>query len=169
MSMALHVAKVSVISSNVGRSESRSAPSVSSENTTPHPYVASGGFRSITLMSCEGSAFFMSRLKYSPAGPAPRVTMRIGRPSPLGWLPSAQDFGEPVELLEVGHGGEQDQLVTAGLFIATDDVDDGLGSDQVRRGDLLGERPGERVVVTKVVGARADRVLSEREIALAGQ
>ena len=61
--MASHFANVSVISSKDGRSASRRAPSVSSENTTPHPKVASGGFRSRTVTSWAASTFFISRPK----------------------------------------------------------------------------------------------------------
>ena len=62
-SMALHRANESAMSSYVDRSASRREPSVSSLNTTPHPNVASGAFRSITVTSCDGSPFFMSSAK----------------------------------------------------------------------------------------------------------
>ena len=56
-------------------------PSVASENTTPQPKVSSGRLRSITVMSCRGSAFFMRMEKYSPAGPPPMQTIFMPAPS----------------------------------------------------------------------------------------
>src|ERR671935_261504 len=52
--MALQRAKASLISAKLGWSASRSAPSVSSENTTPQPKVASGALRSRTVTSWAG-------------------------------------------------------------------------------------------------------------------
>ena len=85
MSIAPHRAKESTIRWYVSRSASRSAPIVSSLNTTPHPKVASGALRSTTTMSLDGSDFFASNAKYSPAGPAPSTPIRLG---PLGVIPA---------------------------------------------------------------------------------
>ena len=61
-SIVVHVAHASVIAVKVGSSASRRRPSVSSENTTPKPKVASGGLRSTTTTSWRGSAF-LSRIE----------------------------------------------------------------------------------------------------------
>ena len=43
----------------------------------PQPNVSSGPSRSITVTACDGIRRFMSSAKYSPAGPPPRIVMRI--------------------------------------------------------------------------------------------
>src|SRR5881296_2246047 len=120
--MAPHRANVSVISVYVSKSASRNAPRVSSENTTPHPNVASGGFRSKTVIPCDGSAFFMRSAKYRPAGPAP--TTATLTPSPR---PSREHVREALHLGDVGHGREQHQLVAARFGIASDELLHRLG------------------------------------------
>ena len=62
MSIVVQLAHASVIAVNVGSSATRRRPSVSSENTTPKPNVASGGLRSMTVTSWRGSAF-LSRIE----------------------------------------------------------------------------------------------------------
>jgi hypothetical protein len=52
-------------------------PSVWLENTTPQPKVSLARFLSSTVTSCRGSAFFISRAKYRPAGPPPTQTIRM--------------------------------------------------------------------------------------------
>src|SRR6266566_2982520 len=103
--MAPHRANVSVISVYVSKSASRNEPSVSSENTTPQPNVASGGLRSNTVTSCDGSAFFISSAKYRPDGPPPATAILTPTPTAC----SRQDVPQPVELGRVRHGGQQDQ------------------------------------------------------------
>ena len=45
--------------------------SVRSESTMPQPKVSSGPSRSITVISCAGSCFFIKIAKKRPAGPPP--------------------------------------------------------------------------------------------------
>src|SRR5579872_5211510 len=59
---------------------------VLSENTTPQPNVASARFRSMTVISHEGLAFFARIAKYNPAGPPPKHATLM--PPPAAWLPS---------------------------------------------------------------------------------
>src|SRR5205807_4232356 len=122
------------------------APSVSSENTTPQPNVASGALRSRIVTSCPGSAFFIRSPKYSPAGPPPTTTILMPRSS-------CQDLGQAIGLGEVRHGREEDQFVAAGFLVPPHELTDRGGGGQVPRGHLLRERPGEGVVVAQVRGA----------------
>ena len=46
-------------------------------NTTPKPKVSSGRLRSHTAMSWPGQACFIRMEKYRPAGPPPRIAIRI--------------------------------------------------------------------------------------------
>src|SRR6266540_5401324 len=105
--MALQRAKASLISTKVSWSASRSAPRVSSENTTPQPKVASGGLRSITRTSWRGSAFFISSAKYSPAGPPPRMPIL---------MVSAEHVGQALQLRHVGNRRQQHQVVASRLL-----------------------------------------------------
>src|SRR6266542_2123060 len=159
--MAPHRANVSVISVYVSKSASLNDPRVSSENTTPQPNVASGGLRSNTVTSWEGSAFFISMAKYSPAGPPPRTPILTSGPA------SREDVGQPGVLREIRDGGKQHQLVAPRLLVSADELLHRLGGGEVRRGDPLGERAGERVVVAQVPGAVFGRVFTEGEVALA--
>src|SRR5579885_384185 len=77
MTMSSQCAKLFRISSWVAASASCRLSSVASENTTPQPNVSYGRFRSKTRTRCAGSAFFISRAKYNPAGPPPTQTMFI--------------------------------------------------------------------------------------------
>src|SRR5919201_5648706 len=163
MSIAGHRAKVSVISRWVSGSASRSAPSVSSEKTTPQPNVASGGLRSTIATLWVGSAFLSRIARYRPAGPAPM--MRTFTRAPRRGASSRQHLRQPVQLRDVGDGREEDQLVAARLLVAAHEVADGARGGQVAGGDLLGERAGERVVVAQVVGAAI--LVAEGEVALA--
>jgi len=73
--MSSQWAKFRVISAYVSASASAKVSSVASEKTTPNPNVSSRRLRSTTRMSWAGSAFFMSRAKYSPAAPPPTLTI----------------------------------------------------------------------------------------------
>jgi hypothetical protein len=75
VSIASQCANDSVIRANDGASASLKLPSVSFENTTPQPNVSSARLRSNTSISCAGSDFLSSRLKYSPAGPPPMTAI----------------------------------------------------------------------------------------------
>src|SRR5919108_4878044 len=156
--MALQRAKASSISAKLGGSASRSAPRVSSENTTPQPKVASGALRSTTVTWWAGSARLASSAKYSPAGPPPRTPIRIAAPR------SGEHVGQPVELGGVGHGRQQHQVVAAGLLVAADEVPDRAAAGQVAGRDPLGERAGEGVVVAQVGAAGVG--VAEGEVAL---
>src|SRR5438034_47377 len=79
---------------------------------------------------------------------------------------SREDVGQPGALREVGNGGEQHQFVAPGLLVSANELLLRLGGGEVRRGDLVGERPGERVVVPQVLGAAFCRASAEREVAL---
>src|SRR6266511_2815319 len=163
--MALQRAKASLISTKLGWSASRSAPRVSSENTTPQPKVASGGLRSITRTSWPASAFLMSRAKYSPAGPPPRmpILMATGRSSP-------QHVGQALELRHVGDRRQQHQVVASRLLVAAYQVFDHLGRGEVAGGDALGEGTGEGVVVAQVGSAALGVSLAaERIVGLSPQ
>ena len=98
-------------------SASRKAPSVSSENTTPQPNVASGALRSRIVTSCPGSAFFIRSPKYSPAGPPPTTTILMPRSS-------CQDLGQAIGLGEVRHGREEDQFVAARFLVPPHELAD---------------------------------------------
>ena len=54
--------------------------------------------------------------------------MRIGLP--------AEHVGQAVELGRVGDGGQQDQVVAAGVLVAADEVLDGPAAGEVAGGDL---------------------------------
>src|SRR6266511_3894282 len=161
--MALQRAKASLISTKLGWSASRSAPRVSSENTTPQPKVASGGLRSITRTWWRGSAFFISSAKYRPAGPAPRMpilTATVRR--------SRQNLGQALELRQLRHGRQQHQVVASRLLVATHQILDQLRRGQVAGRDALGERAREGIVVPQVGGAPVGlRPVAEREVGLA--
>src|SRR5439155_17695316 len=157
-SMASHVAKVSVISSNVVRSASRSAPSVSSENTTPQPKVAPGGLRSSTVTWWSGFAFLRSRARYRPAGPPPIVRTRT----------SGKHLGEAIDLLDARHRGQEDQVVASRLLVPADELAERPGGGEIARRDPVGERPRERIIVAQVRGSSLGRgVASNGEVALA--
>src|SRR6266508_3583862 len=163
--MALQRAKASLISTKLGWSASRSAPRVSSENTTPQPKVASGGLRSITRTWWPGSAFFMSSAKYSPAGPPPRMPIFMATAGS-----SLEHVGQALELRHVGDGGQQHQVVAPGLLVPAHQVLDHLRRGQVARGDALGEGSGEGVVVAQVGGAALRvRLAAERVVGLPPQ
>ncbi len=63
ISMSSQWANERTISSWVSGSASANLSRVASENTTPNPKVSSGRFRSRTVTSCSGSAFFMRAAK----------------------------------------------------------------------------------------------------------
>jgi hypothetical protein len=63
------------MAASISGSASPKPASVASENTTPKPNVSSARLRSMTVTSCRGSAFFISRAKYSPDGPPPMLTI----------------------------------------------------------------------------------------------
>ena len=63
MSMSSQWAKARAISSCVSRSAWAKCSRVASEKTTPNPNVSSARFRSTTVTSCAGSAFFMRAAK----------------------------------------------------------------------------------------------------------
>ena len=54
---------------------------------------------------------------------------------------SGEHVGQAVELGRVGDGGQQDQVVAAGLLVAADEVLDGAAAGEVAGGDPLGEGP----------------------------
>ena len=110
-----------MISAQVGWSASRNDPSVSSENTTPQPNVASGALRSWTTISWRGSAFLASSAKYRPAGPAPMTSILTAV-----LRPGRQHVGQAVELLEIGDGRQEHELVAPRLLVAAAQVDDRL-------------------------------------------
>ena len=147
-------ANVSVISRCVSGSASLSEPSVSSLKTTPKPNVASGGFRSSTL-DVDAPVELAQQDREVEARPARRRRSRRSRERLL----------EPLELVDVGHRREEDELVAARLLVAAHEVLDRPGARQVSGGDLLGEGPGEGVVVEEVVVAAIG--VAEREVALA--
>src|SRR5947207_12447863 len=70
--------KALVISAWVSSSALLKPSIVLSEKTTPQPKVSSHRFRSMTVISHPGLAFFARMEKYSPAGPPPRQTIFIG-------------------------------------------------------------------------------------------
>ncbi len=76
--MSSQRAKLSEISWNDSGSAALKLPRVWSENTTPHPNVASGALRSRTTTSCSGFAFFINSEKYNPAGPPPITATFMG-------------------------------------------------------------------------------------------
>src|SRR5688572_16287821 len=51
--------------------------SVASEKTTPQPKVSCARLRSSTVTAWAGSAFFIRRARYRPAGPAPTMVSFI--------------------------------------------------------------------------------------------
>src|SRR5436190_714225 len=120
----------------------------------------SGALRSTTVISWAGSARLASSAKYSPAGPPPRTPMRIP-------APSGEDVGQAVELGRVGDGGQQDQVVAAGLGVAADEVPDRPATGEVAGGDPGREGAGEGVVVAQV--GVAGLGVAKGEVALAPQ
>src|SRR2546423_7140811 len=82
----------------------------------------------------------------------------------VGWS-RGDGLGQPLQLVRVGDGGEEDQLVAALLLVPADEVLNRPRRGQVGGRDPLGEAAGEGVVVAQIVGA-ALRV-AEGEIALA--
>src|SRR5713101_4528680 len=155
MSIPFQRAKLLLISSYVSKSASRSAPRVSSENTTPQPKVASGGLRSITVIWSDGFAFFASRAKYRPAGPPPTTT---------AFIRSAHDVRQLVDLVGRGQRGKQDQLIAPGVAIAAQEIDHRVGRREIGRRHLFRKRPGEGVIVAQVVRARFCGAGAECEI-----
>src|SRR4029453_3498580 len=121
---------------------------------------AAGAFRSTPGISWAGSARLASSAKYRPAGPPPRTPMRIP-------ASSGEHVGQAVELGRVGDGGQQDQVVAAGLLVAADEVLDGTAAGGGAGGDPSGEGAGEGVVVAQVGAAAV--VVAEGEVALAPQ
>src|SRR5262249_62366025 len=75
MSMSSQWAKARVISAWLSASASAKFSRVASEKTTPKPKVSSARLRSTTVTSWVGSAFFISKAKYNPAGPPPIETI----------------------------------------------------------------------------------------------
>src|SRR6185437_1867360 len=74
----------------------------SSQYTTPQPYVAPGGSRSITVMSWPASRNFAEIAKYNPAGPPPMHTILIsGLQRSAGW---GGDFHLPLEKVTARDG-----------------------------------------------------------------
>ena len=54
-----------------------------------------------------------------------------GRPAADDRDRSRERLREPIELVELGHGREEDELVAAGLLVAADEVLDRAGARQV--------------------------------------
>src|SRR5215204_3579775 len=94
----------------------------------------------------------------------------------------AEDVGQAVELGRVGDGGQQDQVITSGILVPTDEILDGPAAAKVAGGDVAegevalapqlraarplqvppgrprpgrgpGERPGRAAAVDVAVGA----------------
>src|SRR5215208_4300816 len=63
---------------------------------------------------------------------------------------------EPLELLDLGRRGEEDELVAAGLLVAADEVLQCGRARGVCGDDLLDESARERVVVAQVRMAELD-------------
>src|SRR5918994_1390460 len=80
---------------------------------------------------------------------------------------SRDHLGQPIDLVDVGDCGQEDELVAACGFVATDEVLDRPGAGEVPRRVLLGDPAGEGVVVTEV--CRAPLGVVQCEVALPPQ
>src|SRR5215813_6008518 len=138
MSMSSQWAKARVIASPVERSASMKLSSVASEKTTPKPKVSSARLRSRTVTSWVGSAFFINKAKYSPAGPPPIetiLTVRLYR-KPVATRGPPMLYNIATELLTQGGADERD------------------GSRHVRGEEAPGDRGGRAARAPSPRGAR---------------
>src|SRR5262249_35506219 len=138
MSMSSQWAKARVIASPVRRSASMKLSSVASEKTTPKPKVSSARLRSKTTTSWVGSAFFISKAKYSPAGPPPIetiLTVRLYR-KPVATHGRPMLYNIATELLTRGGVHERD------------------GGCDVRDEEARGDRGGRAARAPRARGAR---------------
>ena len=74
-----------------------------------------------------------------------------------------EDVGQAVELGRVGDGGQQDQVITSGILVPTDEILDGPPAAKVAGSDLGGERAGEGVVVAQVGVATTSGIQTEAD------
>src|ERR671918_507129 len=95
------------------------------------------------------------------------------RPAPPPGCPPSrqapQDVLEPADLLELGHRREEDHLLAAEVGVAAEERRHVLRRREQPGCDLLGERPGERVIVAHVGQAPLPGVVTEGEVPLAPQ
>src|SRR5437667_3451903 len=78
---------------------------------------------------------------------------------------STDHVGQAVELAQVGHGGEQHQLIATGILIPSDELGNGLGGSEQTSGYFLGEGSGEGVIVPQIGSAGLGRS-TKREVRL---
>src|SRR6266568_1459946 len=77
-----------------------------------------------------------------------------------------ENIGQLVKLGKIGHRREEHQLIASCLFIAANKLSNRLRICQEISSDLLGEWPGESVVISHVAQASSNSIIAERKVAL---